>query len=36
MKTMIILSHDVRSLDRDLNLGPPEYGAGLLTSRPRR
>jgi hypothetical protein len=30
------LSQDSRCPGRDLNLGPPEYEAGVLTTRPRR
>jgi hypothetical protein len=29
------LSQDSKSLDRDLNPGPPEYQVGVLTTRPR-
>jgi hypothetical protein len=29
-------SHDSRSVGRNLNPGPPEYKAGVLTTRPRR
>jgi hypothetical protein len=35
-KTTKNLSQDSWSLGRDLNPGPPEYGAGVLTTRPRR
>jgi hypothetical protein len=35
-KTTTKLSHDTRSLRRDLNQEPPEYEAGVLTIRPRR
>jgi hypothetical protein len=35
-KTTKNLSQDRRSLGRDLNPGPPEYEAGVLTTRPRR
>jgi hypothetical protein len=35
-KTTKTLSQDSRISDRDLNLGPREYGAGVLTTRPRR
>jgi hypothetical protein len=35
-KTTEILTHDSRSPGRDLNPEPPEYEAGLLTTRPRR
>jgi hypothetical protein len=34
--TTNILSQDRRSLDRDFNPGPPEYDAGVLTTRLRR
>jgi hypothetical protein len=33
-KTMKNLSQDSRSLDLDLNTGPPEYEAGVLTTLP--
>jgi hypothetical protein len=33
---MKYLSHDSRSPGRDLNLEPPEYEAGVLTTRLRR
>jgi hypothetical protein len=35
-KTTKILSQDIRSSLRDLNQGPPEYEAGVLTTQPRR
>jgi hypothetical protein len=35
-KTMKNLSQDTRSPSRDLKPGPPEYEAGVLTTRPRR
>jgi hypothetical protein len=35
-KTTKTLSQDSRISDRDLNLGPREYGAGVLTTRPLR
>jgi hypothetical protein len=35
-KTTKYLSQDNRSLGRDLNLGPPEYEAGVLTTQPLR
>jgi hypothetical protein len=35
-KTTKKLSQDSRSLGRDLISGPPEYEAGVLTTRPRR
>jgi hypothetical protein len=35
-KTTKNLSQDSRSPGRDLNPGPPEYEAGVLTTRPRR
>jgi hypothetical protein len=35
-KTMKNLSQDSRSPGRDSNPGPPEYYAGMLTTRPRR
>jgi hypothetical protein len=35
-KTKINLDQDSRSPGRNLNLGPPEYEAGILTTRPRR
>jgi hypothetical protein len=31
-KTMINLSQDIRPSGRDLNPGPPEYEAGVLTT----
>jgi hypothetical protein len=34
-KTKKIISQDNRSPGRDLNPGPPEYEAGMLTTRPR-
>jgi hypothetical protein len=36
VKTMKNLREDSRSLGRDLNSGPPEYEAGVLTTQPRR
>jgi hypothetical protein len=30
------LIHDSRSLERNVNPGPPKYGTGMLTTRPRR
>jgi hypothetical protein len=33
-KTMKTLSQDKRSSGRDLESGPPEYEAGVLTTRP--
>jgi hypothetical protein len=35
-KTTKNLSQGSRSPGRDLNPGPPEYEAGVLTTRPRR
>jgi hypothetical protein len=35
METMENLSHDSWSLGQDLNPGPPEYEAGMLTTWPR-
>jgi hypothetical protein len=35
-KSTKTLSLDSRSPGRDLNLGPPEYEAAVLTTRPRR
>jgi hypothetical protein len=35
-KSKTKLSQDGRSPGRDLRLGPPEYEAGGLTTRPRR
>jgi hypothetical protein len=35
-KTTETLSQDRRSLGQYLNPGPPEYEAGVLTTRPRR
>jgi hypothetical protein len=35
-KTTKNLSHDSRSPGRYLNLGPPEYEAGVFYTRPRR
>jgi hypothetical protein len=35
-KTTKTLSQDSRSSDRELNPGPPEYEAAMITTRPRR
>jgi hypothetical protein len=35
-KTMKNFCQDGRSPGRDLNPAPPEYGAGVITTRPRR
>jgi hypothetical protein len=35
-KTMKNLSQDIQSPGRDMNSVPPEYGAGMLTTLPRR
>jgi hypothetical protein len=35
-ETTVNLSQDSRSSGRDLNPGPPEYVAGVLTALPRR
>jgi hypothetical protein len=35
-KTMTKISSDSRFPERDMNPGPPEYEAGVLTNRPRR
>jgi hypothetical protein len=35
-KTTKNISQDIWSLDLDLNLGPPEYEAGMLTTQPQR
>jgi hypothetical protein len=34
-KTTKTLSQDNQSPSRDLDTGPPEYGAGVLTTRPQ-
>jgi hypothetical protein len=35
-KTMHTLSHESRSVGQDLNLGPPQHKAGVLTIQPRQ